>query len=164
MPPTSTAHAPASHVPIARTSARAIIAQAPVARAPSAHEPIGHTFPDPLLITIRDVHNHLRQWLENARNSPDPSAQPKGVFARVSDWLSQAERALRFVPPALASTREWRLETAAYAQTLHELQAMLSHLDVILRVRRGRVANARTHMDAVRCWSELIKQIELRVG
>ena len=111
------------------------------------------------LETLRDAHALLVGWLNATRKLADPSVQPAGTVAAISEQVARVNKALREATPELAASSDWRSETAAYARTLVELRAQLQHFELAVRIRRNQAAHVNARIVAARYWSELAQHI-----
>ena len=115
--------------------------------------------PRPSLTVLREVHQSLREWLCEARHSPESPAYAPGVLQQISQKLEQVDQPLRDGPAAVTEGDGWKAELAAYGETLREVRARLANLDIALRIHAAQMGQARMQLSAVRSWSDLAKQI-----
>jgi hypothetical protein len=111
------------------------------------------------LDAVRDARLHFREWLNQSRQSPDPTSQPRGAMKALAESLKRVEVALREMPESPTESEEWKREIADYRDTLQELRARLGNSEITLRIRSAQMAKKQVQLDVVQCWADLAKHI-----
>lgn len=111
------------------------------------------------LATLRQATADLEARMDALANRSNSASQRAAAVEHLSQILRTVDRAIQSAPPSMVGSKEWRDQTALYADALRELQTHLAQLEIALRIRRSELLHARARIGTVGAWASLARHI-----
>ena len=111
------------------------------------------------LAVVQEVRRSMREWIEHSHATSQAPSQSVELLGSISAGLKRVDQAMRDASPSTVASPEWREALAAYSETLGELGARLSELEVTLRVHRVQLSHASSRLGALHSWADLVRHV-----